>query len=279
MRNIRRIVAIAASVAIAAASGWYMQHDAPAGTLLSAANAAPPPASAAPPAEVFAAAPQLPMLLAHPSVREVATTTTALAPALLCGDPTLAVVPLPGALVQVRLAAPCMPLERVEMRMGELAFAVLTDADGGYKATIPALARDVQVQALLPEGAALIATAQLDSIDGYERAALLAGASSALHFIAQPDAELTLLGDLGAEPALLAEIRSVASAANAEPPIVRADLGANTCGGDLDAIVLRTGVADALPITLAMPDCDGIDGAVLVPLPPAPMSLAQAQAD
>ncbi len=281
MRNIRRNVAVAASVAIAAASGWYMQHDAPMHTIASAfagaAVAAPPPASAPSPAEVFAAAPQLLLPLPRLSVHGVAAAAPALAPALLCADATLAVTPLPGAMLQVRLAAPCLPLERVEMRIGQLAFAVLTDADGGYKATIPALSPDAQVQALFSEGATLIAAAQLDGIDEYERAALLADTSGALHFVAHPGAELTMLGDPGAEPPLLAEIHSVAAHIGAEPPVLRADLGANTCGNDLDGIVLRSGVvAEALPITLAMPECDGIDGAVLVPLPPAPMSLAQA---
>ena len=267
MRNIRRYAAVAVAVLVAALSGIVL-HRSP-GEASQAAAAAAPPSIAAP--VDLAALPSLPGLPA----RALPADFAALPALASCAAPTLTVAPAAGAMLMLDLAAPCLPSARVELRLGALTFAVLTDAAGGFHAQMPAMAQTNRVLAIMPDGTELAASAEAPDLGAIERIALIAGASSALHLSA-PGGQITALGDPAARPALLAEVHSIAKAAPEAAVIVVADLTPATCGADLGATFWRAGAPDVVPLSLAMPDCDGIDGAVLLPLPAAPLALAAA---
>lgn len=269
MHNIRRIASIAVAVLVAAISGFQMQRGPGSAPSLAAAPAAPP--SVAAPVET-AALPVLPGLPLRTAPAEVATLPAALA----CTAPRLTLAPAAGAMLALDLTAPCLPAARVELRLGALTFAVQTDAEGRYQGMAPAMTRSTIVQALLPDGTELTAGAEVEGLASFGRVALIAGASAALHLSAAPGGEIIALGDPAARPALLAEVHSIAASAPEAEVTLVADLTPATCGADLRAAFWRAGEPAPVPVTLAMPECDGIDGAVLLPLPAAPLALAAA---
>jgi len=267
MQNIRRYAAVAMAVLVAALSGLVM-HRTPGEPPLPAEAAAPP--SIAAPVDL-AAPPSLPGVPARARPADFA----ALPAVASCAAPTLTVATAAGAMLTLDLAAPCLPSARVELRLGDLAFAVLTDDAGGLRRQMPAMAQTNRVLAILPDGTELAASAEANELGAIERIALIAGASSALHLSA-PGGQITLLGDPAARPALLAEVHSIAKSAPEAAVMVVADLTPATCGTDLGAAFWRAGTPGTVPLSLAMPDCDGIDGAVVLALPAAPLALAAA---
>jgi hypothetical protein len=292
MRNRYKLVSVAAAALVAVASGLVMLRQAPVATAV-APVAALPPARQSVPSEPHAAAPALPALARRVPPSE------AVAAAPACAAAMLSVTPAPQAMLAVQLSAPCQPGTRIELRHGELAVAVLTDDNGGYSGLLPALVREARLQVTFADGAQLAARVRVGDIDRFERVALLSGATGALHLNAfengagfgdaghrsatapgtqgaGPGGYLTLLGDPAAAPPLLAEVYSAPAGLPPAQLAVRADVSAATCGSDLGGTLLRMGAPAPLAFTLAMPACDGIDGAVLLPLPEVPLALALA---
>ncbi|MBW6506453.1 MAG: hypothetical protein K0B00_06850 [Rhodobacteraceae bacterium] len=291
MRNPYKLASVAAALLVVATSGYVILRPKP--PVAAVPVAAAPNANAAIAADTHAAAPALPAPPRHAQPPEVFATAPA------CAAAVLTVSPAPQAMLAVQLQAPCQPGARVELRHGGLAVAVQTDVTGSYTGLLPALAREARLEVTLPDGARLAARVRIGDIASVERVALLSGATGALHLhafengagfgdaghrsAAAPGAPgqgtggyLTLLGDAGATPPLLAEVYTAPAGLPPAQLAVQADVSAATCGTDLGGIVLRMGGAAQLALTLAMPACDGIDGAVLLPLPDVPLALALA---
>ncbi|MDP1669017.1 hypothetical protein [Phaeovulum sp.] len=299
MRNASKLVIAAAGITLALPVAFLLLRGSPDAVSAIGTAAAAHPASVAAPPEAVVALPVLAALPPRPLPRDAGATLTAAARATQpsCAAASLRVETAAAAMLSVRLSAPCLPGARVELRHGALAFAVLTDTGGIFEGRIPALTREATVQATLPDGARLAASALVGTLDTVERTALVAGASGALHLNAfengagfgdaghrhpaapgtpgtGPGGYLTYLGDAAARPALFAEIYTAAVGQPEAQLAIEAELTAATCGTDLAASVLRAGKSAPLAITIAMPACDGIEGAVLLPLPAAPVALA-----
>lgn len=312
MRNIRGIVTVAATFLLAAATGHLMQKDsAPAERVELAATGTGHPSLALITAiGVLADAPPMPALplrkpVADPGIERAASAADVVYDdyGRSCAAPTLTLIPGPAATLGVVLAAPCFPDATVTLRHDALIFAIRTDAEGRFAGTLPALTREARLEALLPGTEWVAATASVQGLDVVNRVVLLSTAPNmhlnAFEYGAEfgsighvradapraPDTGLggylTLLGDPLAVPPRLAQVYTAPASLSDVTLELDADVTAETCTHDLHATMLRVlaGRAEAggpQALSVAMPDCDGVEGAVLLPLPGMPIALAAA---
>jgi hypothetical protein len=312
MRNTNKIVLVAATFLLAAATGQLMQRD-------SAPDIRPAPVAALPlhpsvamiavsdaPGEVVS----LPALPDRRPAADLGLTRAASAADVVyddygrsCAAPSLTLTPGAQATLTFALAAPCYPDATVTLRHETLVFAIRTDAQGRFTGTLPALARDVRLEALLPGNERLAAISGVQGLEALNRVVVLANAPdlalNAFEYGAEfgslghvradtpraPDTALggylTLLGDPAATPPALAQVYTAPAGMGDVTLELDAALTPETCDRDLRATLLRVlaGRPEArgpLALTLAMPACDGVEGAVLLPLPGMPVALAAA---
>jgi hypothetical protein len=310
MRSIRKIATVAAAFLVAAATGHVMQQSAGSNATASQfAAALSLPTAPVVAAAVFEALPALPALPGRlPQVDLGAGRAASAADASYdsfgrsCAALQLTLQPEPGAMIALQLLAPCDGESTAILRQGALQFAVRTDAQGLYSTRLPALSHEVRVRAILPGGREIEAVAQASGLETVNRVVLLAGSSTALRLNAfesgavwgggghvsaaaprSPQSTaggyLMQLGDAAAMPPMLAQVYSAPVALTDVALELEALLGAGSCGLDLAATVLRIMGGQPAPgtsLTLAMPPCDGVEGAVLMPLPGLPVALARA---
>lgn len=208
---------------------------------------------------------------------------------LVCAEPALSLVHLEPALLGLALTDPCHPGELVRISHAGMSFTGMTDDQGGYTATIPALAATGEVSVHLDSGRDLTAARLVPDLGSVARIALATRGPTGLHLSAllkgaefggpghiHPENPglptlglggfLTRLGDPTLAQPVLAEVFTApASKSDSQIEIV-ATVEAGNCGHDVlgttfsqNGTVLPTTGA----ISFAMPDCDAL-GEVLV---------------
>lgn len=203
--------------------------------------------------------------------------------------PQIDLVPMPSAMMTLYVHAPCNAGARLVLRYAGLALTVRTDADGMGSFSLPALEHDARVSIAFPDGTQHEARARVDGLAAYDRVAVQwqGNDAFALHAFefgadfgapghvwaeapATPEAEggfLMRLGDASVHWPLMAEVYSFPAGHSAVAGVVELEVeavvNAATCGREMLGEVLETyggGPVSVSEVTLAMPDCDGPDG-------------------
>lgn len=208
-------------------------------------------------------------------------------------DAVLTALPAPGALVRLALNAPCNRNQRIVVTHSGLEFADVTDVDGNYSADVPALEEDASFSVTFADGKSVEAETLMLTLDGYERAVIMWHGKQDLHIHAlelnadfggrghvwaqaarDPEvgvrAEggfLTQLGNPDVFNPRLAEVYSFpyGRVKNDGPVelIVEATVSEQTCSTNISAKSMQmTGMGKLVStdVVLAMPDCDGENG-------------------
>jgi hypothetical protein len=295
----RKFAMIAATFFLAAATGQYMQSNAPRRAALQVPHVV---ARMAPMARAARFTPPsarpVPVL---PSARPVAldlpqdagTRPIGLAAAEPSCTPKLRLSPAPAAMLRLSLDAPCNASERVVIHADGLAFTALTSDQGRLTLALPAMHDPAKVAVRLAGGARATATAAVPALAGLSRVAVQwmgrdAFRIDALEFGAGfgtpgdvspdnprgPDATdggfLTDLGDASVPRPMRAEVYTVPKARTTGGKVevlVQAPVTPGTCGRDLLGQMLTAGAAAPADVTLAMPACDPASTGQFVALP------------
>lgn len=207
--------------------------------------------------------------------------------------PVLTLEPMTDALIDLRLEAPCHPLERVVISHGDLAFSALTSADGRFSTYVPALAETASVDLFLPDDTFLQGTVEIADFQEHHRVIIQWSGDAALSLHAyhrgaahgeaghlsesmpfDPENDQSFLISLGEkrgiEP-MLAQVHSF-PVLSADKPRLELEIQHDTqrCGHDLTAYILQSGpglAGELVELTLALPECDVPAGLVILPLP------------
>lgn len=203
--------------------------------------------------------------------------------------PALSAEVRPGAMVALRLTAPCHPNTVVHLRHGAIGFAELTDAAGDLAVEVPALEVSALFAAEIAGLEPVLGRAEVPELTAYDRVAVSwQGAAGielhAFEFGAGYDQSghvwrgnardvswalrasggfATLLGSPDAAYPQMAEIYSFPAAETQSEGVVRlsleAEVTAGNCGKDVAGRTQQVDAGIARPpveIALAMPDCD-----------------------
>lgn len=190
MKLIRKVSLVAATFFLAAATGQYMQQTAQkrpaigpdepsmtygifATTRTGALRMPARPATRSALSLIRNHGDRVPALAHHAPVLAAPRTSEEPYPRLAraCG-PHLALRPMAGALLGLRLTAPCHPGQRVVIRHAGLAFTARTTVGGIVLAKLPALTRDAAVSITFPGGQTVAATARVPDAALYRRVAV-----------------------------------------------------------------------------------------------------------
>lgn len=211
---------------------------------------------------------------------------------LLC-ESDMRLMPLPGAMVRLHIAAPCQAEGRIVVSHGDLAFSVFLDADGGYQADIPVLASDARFYVFLPDDSLLQASAHLPELDEHHRVVVQwmgnygiglhafhrdAGFGEVGHVFAESphdpelaDARLIKLGDARGPEPMLAQIYSIpVDQRDATRLELEVTFDQQSCGRDILAHVMQIAPGlegDLSEVSLAMPECNAPAGLAILNLP------------
>lgn len=199
--------------------------------------------------------------------------------------------PAAGAMVEIRLSAPCHASERVTIHHHGLMFTEVLQPDGTLSVTVPAMASMASFMAAFANGDGAMTTADVSSLEFYDRVAVQWKGNGGLQLHAREfDAPyfaeghvwaasagdlavaargeggfLTRLGRSDAPDALLAEIYSfptgTASRAGDVLLSVEAEITAANCDTTVEAQTLELRGSEAVRVrdlSLEMPDCDSI---------------------
>jgi len=316
MKLSRKISVVAATFLLAAATGQYIQSNAHRGaqdavakpaplrsaalglpdkvTPLSASNSTVPDVSAT---ALRSAMPKMPTL--SPALPAALSAAPAVgkqgAQALQAASchATASVTVDQGAILNLKLDAPCHADQRVVIRHGGLAFTELTDPRGALEVKLPAMTEQAKVTVMFPGDSTVSASTLVPELSLYDRVAVQwMGNDSfdlhALEFGAQfgdqgdisaknpgtpaPTTEATegFLMSLGSDKVSLpmkAQVYTFPTRLSAQDGkikmVIDADVSADTCGRDMLAETLRT-QKDADPtitdLSVAMPACDAPGG-------------------
>ncbi|MEX0371206.1 MAG: hypothetical protein AB3N09_11280, partial [Tateyamaria sp.] len=204
--------------------------------------------------------------------------------------------PLPAAMVQLTLSAPCAPNERLTVHHNGMMFTETTDANGQIDVTVPALTEQAVFIMAFSNGDGAVAQSTVSDLTQYDRTALQwrGSAGFQLHArefgadygedghvwsgVPQKSAGMTAgengmilrLGDtLAAEP-LMAEVYTfptgMAVSSGTIDLSVEAEVTMNNCGLEVEAQSLEMmagGQMKTQDLTLAVPGCDAV-GSFLV---------------
>ena len=312
MQNIRKVTIIAATFLLAAATGHVMQTSQVSEIYVPSAPKRVTGASAAPSINVtgftisdVAALPKLPQ---RPVGSEVARSVSALPTepadvgfaAADCPPAKLDLATQPGALLAVAITAPCAARKSARLQLDALEFDLNLDGAGKWSGLVPALGTDNRVEVRLPDDVRLSAKIAAPGTVTFNRTLVLWQGVGAVHLNAYeygahygeaghvradmprtPDTPLGgYLMSYGAKGSgAHAEVYSAPADMNNIRFDLEAPVSAASCGRDLRASVVKiqAGAASApLPVTLSMPDCDLLDGSVVMDLPETMFSVAAA---
>lgn len=203
--------------------------------------------------------------------------------------PELQLAALPGAMIQLSLAAPCNRGERIIVRHTGLAFSAQTRADGSATVTLPAMKPDAMVAVYLQDARLVLGKVTVPDAADYARFAIVWELPADLE-LRVTDGDKVLVGS--ASPAIGDEQRviSLGSSALQSPVLARvysvpgSDLGDADITGELritpvscgrtlrvETVYSSSGIATSAERTIAVPLC-GTSGDILVlkNLAPAP---------
>lgn len=215
-----------------------------------------------------------------------------------CAAPELTLGEAPSASVQLTLNAPCAAGQMVTIRHEGLVLPITLSDRGFWSGVLPVMLPQARFTADLPDGMQLVAVQTVSGLDALNRVALSwhGAAPLALHAlengssfgdagdvsaVAPRTADTTLGGWMAhfeTDPdAVHVQIYTSPLAMTDIHLQVEASVSDATCGKDIGAEVRRVigGKAEApARISLAMPACDDAEGAVMMPLPDFPLSVA-----
>lgn len=214
----------------------------------------------------------------------------------------LVLVPAAGAMLDLGLIAPCRAGQRVLLRHGGLVVTGQLSPAGTLAMALPALTSPAEVTVAFSDGSDVMQAADVPDLDRFDRFAVqwMAEDAFALHAFAdgagydQPghihagaapaamaDGGFVLaLGDAGVDRPLLAQVFTWPADRPAlsgtidlviEAPVTEATCGREMLGETLQRIGGRLSLRD---LTLAMPECDGAGGFVVLTDPVADDRLA-----
>ncbi len=202
---------------------------------------------------------------------------------------------IPGALINISLAAPCLPNERLTVHHNGLKFSETTDENGNLDTAVPALSEHAVHIVAFANGDGAVVQSRVEALAGYGRAVLQwrgdagfqlharefgadygtnghiwAGTQqSASQALEQHHGFVLQLGNAEVPEPFLAEVYTYPLAqADRRGTIdltIEAEVHARNCGLDIEAqsIELINGSVKTQDVVLAIPDCDAI-GSFLV---------------
>lgn len=203
----------------------------------------------------------------------------------------LIATPVAAAMVDLALDAPCLPNENFTLHHQGMMFTDVTDADGRWSMTVPALAEQALYIAAFGNGEGALANADVTSVSYYDRVVVQWRGHSGLqihareygasygddgHVWADAARDMSVAasgeggfitrlggGDVGA--GRMAEIytfpTAIAIRQGDVEMSVEAEVTADTCGRDIEAhsMMIRQGETPLVrDIVLAMPQCDAV---------------------
>lgn len=212
-------------------------------------------------------------------------------------SPALSLAPAPDAFVVIDLNAPCAANAPFELRQGDIGFDAKTDDAGHWTGAVPALEPEARIDAIFLDGPHATAQVVVPGLASLNRVALSwrsdpapglhvheAGLSvgEADHFHAEasrvagtsPGGYLTVLGNETRPDARYAQIFSAPAGMTELAFEFMAPVTDLTCGTEFEAVSQRSlgGRSEApVMISIAMPECDAIGDAVIMPLPGLPL--------
>lgn len=270
----RSLLMIAGTVAIALGAGQYLQS----GSAQSSAAMAPVPQSA-PPLRIAAGTPfppQTPVpspvaFTPDPPPAEVQVPPPLLAEAPEC-PVTLDLFADEGATLSLSLIAPCRPDQGLVLRHGGIAVTYRTNAAGSLFLTLPALDARGDISLRFADGLELAASAPVPDLAGIHRFALQWMEGDA--FTLDTPFPVTALGE---EATVIPQYALVVTLPDPDAPLaVEAAVTARNCG--MEALALAAYARNGQPILtdlfIALPECDGTDGFVVLNNPLPDMKLA-----
>lgn len=226
MRDKRRVLTVASTFLLAAATGHLMQNGANLTGRISSMGASTEPVGITTVAATTTDIPKLPGL---PDFRPISLGTDTglgirvaaldkghVTPAVVsdgafdafglsCTDDITATAQ-PGAMIRVNLAASCRPNEAAVLRHAGMAVSVVTGPDGGAQITLPALKPQAAVRVEFADGKVLEAATEVPEVAALNRMVLQWQDTAALSLhVLKPGARIGGKGEMNAaEPGLVA---------------------------------------------------------------------------
>lgn len=197
--------------------------------------------------------------------------------------------PIAAAMVNLTLSAPCLADERVTVHHGGLLFNQVTDAQGTFDITIPAMSQEAVFIVAFSNGEGAVAQATVEELVDFDRVALqwkgdTGFAIHALEFGSDYDGSghvwsgtprdmsyavtgeggfLSVLGDASVPDSLMAEVYTFPSGISQSEGIVQlsveTEVAANNCALEIEAQSLQVISGKDITskdLTLSVPDCD-----------------------
>lgn len=195
-------------------------------------------------------------------------------------QPRLSLVPLPGAMIEATLTAPCNRGERIVVRHSGLAFSAQTKADGVASMVLPALRSDAMVAVYLQDSRLVLGQVAVPDAAAYSRYAVVWESPVDME-LRVTDGQKVLVGGANA-PGSEQQVMALGQPNQASPVLARvysvpgttlgdADITGelritpSTCGRTLRVETVHSlgGVATQATQTIAVPLC-GTAGDILV---------------
>lgn len=219
-----------------------------------------------------------------------------------CAPPVMLLTAAPGAMVDMDLSAPCHPDEQVLLRYDGIGFNVMTDSTGRYMGVFPALSATTKVDAILRDDEQISTVVTVPGTKTLNRIALSwrsvpglglnvfeygAGYGEVGHIHAAAPREpqtdlggyLISLGDPGLSQPMFAQVYTAPVGLTDVSFTLEAPVTEGDCGQDINANSVRAfggATPEQVALSIAMPECDAVGDAVVMPLPDLPLSLASA---
>ncbi|MDO9526635.1 MAG: hypothetical protein Q7J57_14035 [Gemmobacter sp.] len=316
MHRKHKVLMIGGMVAIAATAGHLMQNGGVSGPKpeSSMASMSPTPGSIVPLAATASEATNnLVSTTQQPAMREAAAPSPVADQADVAREPALvqavdpakttgqdlaatvvapvcpidmALIPQPGAMVDMGLLAPCHANERVVIRHGGLAITGKISAAGSLIASLPAFATPATVSVLFADGTTADGTTDVTDLSNYDRFAVQWMDQDAFQLhayegdasfgqpghvsaaaprkIAAAGSFLNIVGDAATDRPLLAEIYTYPAGVSALARSVRLNIEAavteQTCGREIlgETIQMTGGKSVVRDLTVSMSGCDTV---------------------
>lgn len=204
--------------------------------------------------------------------------------------------PIAGAMVDLKMTAPCAVNERLTVHHNGMMFTATTDAEGSLNLVVPALTEQAVFILAFSNGDGAVAQTQVDDLENYDRVAVQwrgqagfqlharefgadygkpghvwSGIASDVKALKSGEhGVLIQLGDSTVAEPLMAEVYTFPSGTTKQDGAinlsVEAEVTMNNCGLDIEAQsieIIDNGSLKTQDLILAVPDCDAV-GSFLV---------------
>jgi hypothetical protein len=196
-------------------------------------------------------------------------------------QPKLDLAPLPGALIQLSLSAPCNRAERIVLRHSGLSFSAQTQADGRATIILPALKSDAMVAVYFQDSRLVLGKVTVPDVSAFARLAIVWDAPTEMD-LRVADGDKVLIGSTAMVAGPVQQVIALGAPQGANPVLARvysvpgsrlddADITGElriteaTCGRTLrmQTVYSVGGVAHQAERSVAVPLC-GTAGDILV---------------